>query len=133
MIRHPLIFPSVTLKHFLFLALKRAKNIVLFVVPYKNTLDKKILLIMLNVHTVNVVEKALGQRKIMDCIKDICFPDPIVTNKAINFWREFQVGLAVVLEVCKAEFFKVHTSVPRFVILIPGKVRKKIGFENSSN
>jgi signal recognition particle subunit SEC65 len=44
----------------------------------------------------------------MNCIKNIGLTYTVIAHDAVNPRRKFNVGLAVILEVGKQEFFKVH-------------------------
>lgn len=57
---------------------------------------------------VDIVEKAFGQRQIMNSVENIGFPDTVVSHYAVYPRGESYVGLAVVFEVGKEEFLKVH-------------------------
>jgi hypothetical protein len=57
---------------------------------------------------VDIVEEALGERKIMDGIEYVCFSDSVITNETVNPWRKFKLGAVVILEVGECKFPEIH-------------------------
>jgi hypothetical protein len=50
-------------------------------------------------YAVDIVKETFCQGEVMNRIQDICFSNSIIADDAVYLWREFHVGLAVVLEI----------------------------------
>ena len=74
----------------------------------KIPVDAEEILVMPYVLLVGKVKITLAIRKVIHCIKDVCFSGTVITDKTIDLVRKMHLGPGIVFEISKRDPLQVH-------------------------